>query len=150
MFIFPGKVDYIGSSHQWWHFLVVLALYYWHNTGILYIEYRMNHGCVQDLRLWCCEIIAQYVHYYYYYYYYIIKLFFFFTLNRMQFYDLRWSTVISVFRALCRKVSVIKLRNSSKTRFFSCCFLSAHFRFAYELSSVQSKLTSFHVSSSYK
>ncbi|XP_060878630.1 progestin and adipoQ receptor family member 3-like [Metopolophium dirhodum] len=48
---FKGKLDYIGSSHQWWHFLVVIALYYWHNTGILYIEYRMNHGCVNDLRL---------------------------------------------------------------------------------------------------
>ncbi|KAL1117708.1 hypothetical protein AAG570_004023 [Ranatra chinensis] len=44
-----GKVDYIGSSHQWWHFFVVLALYYWHNTGIKYIEYRMNHGCAFDL-----------------------------------------------------------------------------------------------------
>ncbi|XP_015376066.1 PREDICTED: progestin and adipoQ receptor family member 3 [Diuraphis noxia] len=50
-FCFSGKLDYIGSSHQWWHFLVVIALYYWHNTGILYIEYRMNHGCVNDLRL---------------------------------------------------------------------------------------------------
>lgn len=46
---FTGKVDYIGSSHQWWHFFVVVALYYWHNTGIKYIEYRMNHGCAYDL-----------------------------------------------------------------------------------------------------
>ncbi|XP_014244851.1 progestin and adipoQ receptor family member 3 [Cimex lectularius] len=45
---FTGRVDYIGSSHQWWHFFVVLALYYWHNTGIKYIEYRMNHGCLFD------------------------------------------------------------------------------------------------------
>ncbi|XP_046393173.1 progestin and adipoQ receptor family member 3 isoform X2 [Ischnura elegans] len=29
---FSGKVDYLGSSHQWWHFFVVVALYYWHNT----------------------------------------------------------------------------------------------------------------------
>ncbi|KAI5732821.1 hypothetical protein M8J76_004536 [Diaphorina citri] len=48
---FTGKVDYIGSSHQWWHFFVVLALYYWHNTGIKYIEYRMNHGCTHDMRI---------------------------------------------------------------------------------------------------
>lgn len=40
-----GRVDYLGHSHQWWHLLVVLALYYWHNTGIQYVEYRMNHGC---------------------------------------------------------------------------------------------------------
>jgi Haemolysin-III related. len=47
-----GRVDYIGSSHQWWHLFVVLALYYWHNTGIKYVEFRMNHGCATDLRLW--------------------------------------------------------------------------------------------------
>lgn len=45
---FVGAVDYIGSSHQWWHFFVVLALYYWHNTGIKYVEYRMNHGCLPE------------------------------------------------------------------------------------------------------
>uniref|UniRef100_A0A8D8LX57 Progestin and adipoQ receptor family member 3 n=1 Tax=Cacopsylla melanoneura TaxID=428564 RepID=A0A8D8LX57_9HEMI len=48
---FKGKVDFIGSSHQWWHFFVVLALYHWHNTGIKYIEYRMNHGCTHDMRI---------------------------------------------------------------------------------------------------
>ncbi|CAG5108984.1 Similar to Paqr3: Progestin and adipoQ receptor family member 3 (Mus musculus) [Cotesia congregata] len=48
---FPGSVDYIGSSHQWWHALVVLALYYWHNTGMLYVEYRMNHGCPTNMKL---------------------------------------------------------------------------------------------------
>ncbi|CAL7943881.1 unnamed protein product [Xylocopa violacea] len=47
----PGWVDYIGSSHQWWHALVVLALYYWHNTGMLYVEYRMNHGCPSNIKL---------------------------------------------------------------------------------------------------
>nr|CAD7589004.1 unnamed protein product [Timema genevievae] len=41
-----GKVDYVGSSHQWWHLFVVLALYYWHNTGIKYVEFRMSHGHV--------------------------------------------------------------------------------------------------------
>lgn len=46
----PGWVDYIGSSHQWWHALVVLALYYWHNTGMLYVEYRMNHGCPSNIK----------------------------------------------------------------------------------------------------
>ncbi|KAI4472348.1 hypothetical protein M0802_016914 [Mischocyttarus mexicanus] len=49
--LFPGWVDYVGSSHQWWHALVVLALYYWHNTGMLYVEYRMNHGCPANMRL---------------------------------------------------------------------------------------------------
>ncbi|XP_018053928.1 PREDICTED: progestin and adipoQ receptor family member 3 [Atta colombica] len=48
---YPGWVDYVGSSHQWWHALVVLALYYWHNTGMLYVEYRMNHGCPSSMAL---------------------------------------------------------------------------------------------------
>ena len=52
MCLFAGRVDYIGSSHQWWHLFVVLALYYWHNTGIKYVEFRMNHGCASDMRLW--------------------------------------------------------------------------------------------------
>lgn len=51
LYYVSGKVDYIGSSHQLWHFFVVVALYYWHNTGIKYIEYRMNHGCSYDMRL---------------------------------------------------------------------------------------------------
>ncbi|KAJ8674713.1 hypothetical protein QAD02_010499 [Eretmocerus hayati] len=43
--IVPGWVDYIGSSHQWWHILVVAALYYWHNTGLMYVEFRLSNGC---------------------------------------------------------------------------------------------------------
>ncbi|KAF5275820.1 hypothetical protein FQR65_LT04058 [Abscondita terminalis] len=48
---FAGKFDYLGHSHQWWHIFVVVALYYWHNTGIMYAEYRMNHACATVLRL---------------------------------------------------------------------------------------------------
>ncbi|XP_067009205.2 progestin and adipoQ receptor family member 3 [Anabrus simplex] len=49
--LFPGRVDYIGSSHQIWHLLVVLAMYHYHNTGVMYIKYRMNHGCASFLRI---------------------------------------------------------------------------------------------------
>lgn len=45
-----GKFDYIGHSHQWWHFFVVLALYYWHNSGVLYVEYRLNHACANKMK----------------------------------------------------------------------------------------------------
>ncbi|XP_025829290.1 progestin and adipoQ receptor family member 3 isoform X2 [Agrilus planipennis] len=45
---FAGKFDFLGHSHQWWHMLVVLALYYWHSTGMMYVEYRMNHTCVDN------------------------------------------------------------------------------------------------------
>ncbi|KAL3279387.1 hypothetical protein HHI36_016897 [Cryptolaemus montrouzieri] len=46
-----GRFDFIGHSHQWWHFFVVLALYYWHNTGMLYVDYRLNHACSDHMRL---------------------------------------------------------------------------------------------------
>lgn len=42
---FVGKVDYIGHSHNWWHAFVLAALYYWHNSGMKYVEFRMTHGC---------------------------------------------------------------------------------------------------------
>ncbi|CAH0714570.1 unnamed protein product, partial [Brenthis ino] len=48
---FPGKVDYIGHSHQWWHVLVLGALYYWHNSAMIYVQYRMNHGCANTMRI---------------------------------------------------------------------------------------------------
>ncbi|RZC35238.1 progestin and adipoQ receptor family member 3, partial [Asbolus verrucosus] len=42
---YTGKFDYFGHSHQWWHILIVAALYYWHCTGMIYLEYRFNHVC---------------------------------------------------------------------------------------------------------
>ncbi|XP_055618140.1 progestin and adipoQ receptor family member 3 isoform X2 [Toxorhynchites rutilus septentrionalis] len=42
---FVGRVDYIGHSHNWWHVFVLAALYYWHNSGMKYVEFRMTHGC---------------------------------------------------------------------------------------------------------
>lgn len=48
---FTGKFNYLGHSHNWWHLLVVAALYFWHNTGIMYVEYRMNHACASNMRL---------------------------------------------------------------------------------------------------
>jgi predicted membrane channel-forming protein YqfA (hemolysin III family) len=42
---FVGKVDFAGHSHNWWHLFVLAALYYWHNSGMKYLEYRMNYGC---------------------------------------------------------------------------------------------------------
>ncbi|BFZ17231.1 hypothetical protein BsWGS_20270 [Bradybaena similaris] len=42
----PGKFDYIGSSHQLWHFLIVLALCYWHKAGEEILIYRISNQCV--------------------------------------------------------------------------------------------------------
>lgn len=45
-----GRFDYLGHSHQWWHVIIVLALYYWHNSGIMYVNYRINHSCPDTMR----------------------------------------------------------------------------------------------------
>ncbi|ROT75421.1 putative progestin and adipoQ receptor family member 3 isoform X1 [Penaeus vannamei] len=42
---FPGRFDFIGSSHQLWHLIIVAALVYWHQTGLEYAYYRMVFGC---------------------------------------------------------------------------------------------------------
>ncbi|KAJ3665493.1 hypothetical protein Zmor_000986 [Zophobas morio] len=46
-----GKFDYFGHSHQWWHILVLAALYYWHCTGMIYLDYRFNHACASHATL---------------------------------------------------------------------------------------------------
>ncbi|GAB6018514.1 hypothetical protein CHUAL_000212 [Chamberlinius hualienensis] len=43
--LWPGKVDYIGSSHQWWHILIVCAFYWWYNTGLTYLKLRKFDQC---------------------------------------------------------------------------------------------------------
>ncbi|XP_011432355.3 progestin and adipoQ receptor family member 3 [Magallana gigas] len=41
----PGSFDYIGSSHQWWHIIVVAAFIYWHFAGQEILLYRQSHQC---------------------------------------------------------------------------------------------------------
>jgi len=45
----PGKVDIVGSSHQWWHVLIFACLAYWHNTGYTFAEFRLTHGCAATM-----------------------------------------------------------------------------------------------------
>uniref|UniRef100_A0A1B0CSH2 Progestin and adipoQ receptor family member 3 n=1 Tax=Lutzomyia longipalpis TaxID=7200 RepID=A0A1B0CSH2_LUTLO len=51
---FTGKVDYLGHSHNLWHILVVCALYYWHNTGMMYAIHMIENGCLED-RIKCYQ-----------------------------------------------------------------------------------------------
>ncbi|XP_072352332.1 progestin and adipoQ receptor family member 3a isoform X4 [Scyliorhinus torazame] len=44
---FPGQLNYLGSSHQCWHVLVVLMFYWWHQTGVYITQYRHNQPCSQ-------------------------------------------------------------------------------------------------------
>lgn len=43
--LLPGLVDIVGHSHQWWHLLIFLALYFWHKTGVTWSVFRLTHGC---------------------------------------------------------------------------------------------------------
>jgi predicted membrane channel-forming protein YqfA (hemolysin III family) len=42
---FPGKLNYLGSSHQWWHLMVVLAFAWTHHMTTLVFLYWNIHGC---------------------------------------------------------------------------------------------------------
>lgn len=41
----PGKLDFVGHSHQWWHIILVVALYWWHNSGIEFGAYMVQQTC---------------------------------------------------------------------------------------------------------
>ncbi|CAL4088687.1 unnamed protein product, partial [Meganyctiphanes norvegica] len=41
----PGRFDFIGASHQLWHIIMVVALVYWHQTGLEYAKYRSYFTC---------------------------------------------------------------------------------------------------------
>ena len=41
----PGRFDYIGSSHQLWHLMVVASLYYWYSSSHHLLEWRTLHAC---------------------------------------------------------------------------------------------------------
>ena len=45
---FPGRFDYIGHAHQWWHVLVVAALYYWHEAGLSFMKRRLVESCFYE------------------------------------------------------------------------------------------------------
>ena len=40
-----GQLNYVGSSHQVWHVLLVLMFYWWHQSSIFIMTYRHSHPC---------------------------------------------------------------------------------------------------------
>lgn len=42
---FPGRFDYIGSSHQFWHVIVIFGFLHWHYSGKQLLVYRVHHPC---------------------------------------------------------------------------------------------------------
>ena len=47
----PGKFDIFGSSHQWWHAFIWAGLAYWHHTGYIFAEYRLETNCAAPASL---------------------------------------------------------------------------------------------------
>jgi len=47
--VLPGKFDIFGSSHQWWHAFIWAGLAYWHHTGFIFAEYRLETSCSNTL-----------------------------------------------------------------------------------------------------
>ncbi|XP_043828514.1 progestin and adipoQ receptor family member 3 [Sminthopsis crassicaudata] len=42
---FPGQLNYLGSSHQIWHILAVVMLYWWHQSTVTVMQYRHSKPC---------------------------------------------------------------------------------------------------------
>uniref|UniRef100_A0A3Q2PEC9 Progestin and adipoQ receptor family member IIIa n=1 Tax=Fundulus heteroclitus TaxID=8078 RepID=A0A3Q2PEC9_FUNHE len=42
---FPGQLNYLGSSHQVWHILLVLMFYWWHQSSGFIMAYRHSQPC---------------------------------------------------------------------------------------------------------
>jgi hypothetical protein len=45
LFLFSGIFDFVGSSHQWWHLIIVVAFWYWHQAGGEILAYRTSTPC---------------------------------------------------------------------------------------------------------
>ncbi|EDV20078.1 uncharacterized protein TRIADDRAFT_32617 [Trichoplax adhaerens] len=43
--LFPGKFDYVASSHQFWHLFVFLLFYSWHQSCLDAVQYRIKNQC---------------------------------------------------------------------------------------------------------
>ena len=55
----PGKFDIFGSSHQWWHAFIWAGLAYWHHTGYIFAEYRLDTNCAAPASL-DMEVVEKY------------------------------------------------------------------------------------------
>ncbi|XP_055743802.1 progestin and adipoQ receptor family member 3-like isoform X3 [Salvelinus fontinalis] len=42
---FPGQLNYLGSSHQVWHVLVIVMFYWWHQAALFILTHRHSHPC---------------------------------------------------------------------------------------------------------
>ncbi|XP_064595115.1 progestin and adipoQ receptor family member 3-like [Liolophura sinensis] len=43
--LFPGMFDYVGSSHQLWHVVILVTFLWWHQAGNEILLFRTSHEC---------------------------------------------------------------------------------------------------------
>ena len=48
--LFEGRVDFIGSSHQWWHIFVFLGYAWTHHCTVLIYHYWTVHSCEEHFQ----------------------------------------------------------------------------------------------------
>ena len=46
--IFPGRLNYIGASHQCWHIIIVVAFCWWYKASVQFFTFRQQYGCMVD------------------------------------------------------------------------------------------------------
>ncbi|XP_065903323.1 progestin and adipoQ receptor family member 3-like isoform X2 [Dysidea avara] len=46
---FPGRFNFIGSSHQWWHVFVVLSFSATHHFATFGFNYLQKYGCIDHI-----------------------------------------------------------------------------------------------------
>ncbi|XP_013790183.2 progestin and adipoQ receptor family member 3-like [Limulus polyphemus] len=57
---FPGRVDFVGSSHQVWHVLIIAAMYWWYLTGTAFVHLRSLNTCSHEMfaQIYSTDIFA--------------------------------------------------------------------------------------------
>ncbi|EDO36328.1 predicted protein [Nematostella vectensis] len=54
---FPGKMNFIGSSHQWWHVLILAAFYWWYRSNLIYLDYRSTNQCTDPRQISAVNVL---------------------------------------------------------------------------------------------
>jgi predicted membrane channel-forming protein YqfA (hemolysin III family) len=48
---YPGRVNFVGSSHQWWHIFVVVGFWWTHHCSVIIYQYWKDNSCPNHLIL---------------------------------------------------------------------------------------------------
>ncbi|XP_028394172.1 progestin and adipoQ receptor family member 3-like [Dendronephthya gigantea] len=46
--VFPGRLNFIGASHQCWHIIIVIAFCWWYKASVQFFNFRQEYGCMVE------------------------------------------------------------------------------------------------------